>query len=101
MGEFKHMGSSMKGNLLSGKILKGTINDADSKIVTSSIPSKFDNIISRSQTISAFGSGVGRFKSKEFAAEQKPGPGSYSFFNKQSPSISKKGYGPFLSKLKR
>jgi hypothetical protein len=45
-----------------GKIIKGTIHDADFKLTTSSIPQKLENVIKRSQTISAFGSGVDRFE---------------------------------------
>lgn len=88
-----------KFNTSQGKIIKGTINDADFKMGTSSIPSKYDSLITRSQTISAFGSGVNRFRARDNA--ESPGPGSYTSRNRQSPSLSKKGSGPFVSKLDR
>lgn len=84
-----------------GKIIKGTINDANMKISTSSIPHKYDNIITRSQTISAFGSGTNRFIERDRTIENlTPGPGTYqSKIKRETPSHSKKGYGPLISKF--
>lgn len=91
-----------KGSLSQGKIIKGTIYDADLKISTSSIPHKLENVISRSQTISAFGSGVNRFTLAN-PERDSPGPGAYVTLARanRSPSMAKSGYGSLQNKTTR
>ena len=97
-GEFMHT----KGSISHGKIVKGTIYDADMKVSTSSIPYKVENVIVRSQTISAFGSGVNRFD-RDIPGRESPGPGTYVALNRsvQNPSLAKSGYGSLQNKMDR
>lgn len=89
-----------KGSFSQGKIIKGTIYDADFKVSTSSIPCKDENVITRSQTISAFGSGVNRFD-RDQGGRESPGPGAYASLTRSdhSPSFAKSGYGPLQNKM--
>lgn len=91
-----------KGSVSHGKIVKGTINDADFKVNCSSIPSRLENVITRSQTISAFGSGVDRFTRSD-DGRGSPGPGAYAKQSRttKNPSFAKSGYGPMQSKMSR
>mgnify|MGYP006876341347 CR=1 FL=1 len=47
-----------------GKIYKGTINDAPMKVKVASIPSKFENVIYRNNKPPAFGNSRDRFYSE-------------------------------------
>lgn len=50
-----------KGTMHRGKIYKGSIQDATSKCSIGSIPSTFEGIVYRSNTVQAFGSSCQRF----------------------------------------
>ena len=61
-----------------GKIIKGTLNDAPIKVKVSSIPSKFENIIFRNNSQPAFGDSKERFyQPSSTNSNFIPGPGMY------------------------
>lgn len=66
-----------------GKIVKGTLNEAQIKMRVSSIPNKFQNIIYTSNNQPAFGNNTKRFFDLCSSQKINPGPGQYSL-NKQS-----------------
>lgn len=46
-----------------GKIYKGTLNDAPMKVKVASIPCKFENVVYRNNKVPAFGNSRDRFYS--------------------------------------
>jgi hypothetical protein len=85
-----------------GKIFKGTINDAPMKVRVASIPSKFENVIYRLNKTPAFGNSRDRFYSQSQNLKlQEPGPTNYLNPDNTSHKIfSKKGYGSLISNTK-
>lgn len=93
-----------KGKNSDGRISKGFIRDASSKVSIGSIPSKFETIVYKNSNGKAFGSSQLRFDGSD---DERPGPGHYDhsesatlFGDKES--ISKKGLGNgFVSNSER
>lgn len=85
-----------KGKSSDGKVVRGFIKDASSKVSIGSIPSKFETIVYKNNNSKAFGSSQLRFSTVE---DEKPGPGYYEEPSQQTilfgekQSLSKKGYG--------
>lgn len=85
-----------KGKNSDGRLIKGFIKDASSKVSVGSIPSKFETIIYNNNNNKAFGSSEIRFTQLE---NDKPGPGYYedqtnsTILFGEKESLSKKGYG--------
>lgn len=85
-----------KGKSISGKVYKGFIQEASSKVSVGTIPSKFETIIYKNSNSKAFNSSTTRFFERE---EDRPGPGQYKkiqaelTYETHGPSESKKGYG--------
>lgn len=82
----------------SGKILKGTLNEAPIKLNVSSIPTKHENVIFKSKSQSAFGDSTRRFFN--FSSNNSaltPGPGCYNLNQSFQKIDSKKGSGFFAS----
>ena len=81
-----------------GKIIKGTMTEAPTKIRASSIPSKVENVVFTNHHKSAFGNSQTRFHTP--TASQllsTPGPGNYNPSLLQAKVDSKKGYGNLAS----
>ncbi|EAR94531.1 sperm-tail PG-rich repeat protein (macronuclear) [Tetrahymena thermophila SB210] len=94
-----------KGKNSDGRLIKGFIRDASSKISVGSIPSKFETIVYNNNNNKAFGSSQLRFSQQD---SDLPGPGYYeaptntTILFGEKESISKKGYGNgFVSTAER
>lgn len=90
---------------MNGKIVKGCVQDAGSKVSIGSIPSTYEAIIYRNNSTQAFGSSSFRFnQTSEFINiapnhYKKEEAAAYRWKNQEG--FNKKGTGPFLSKEKR
>ena len=87
-----------KGTMHRGKIYKGSIQDAGSKCSIGSIPSTFEGIIYRTNSVQAFGSSCQRFES---SLKSNLSPGIYTVNSDlhSKTSFNKKGGGSLLSKV--
>jgi hypothetical protein len=90
----------------SGKLLKGCVKSAATKLCIGSIPSTYESIIYNSDNKKAFGTSEKRFSTKNCL--ESPAPRTHhSESTKTSPSQpinvshSRQGYGPLISKEKR
>ena len=84
-----------------GKIIKGTMNEAPIKLNVSSIPSKYENVIFKSKSQSAFGDSTKKFfKLSANDSSLTPGPGRYNLNQSLTKIDSKKGSGFFASETK-
>lgn len=86
--------------VLSGKIIKGTMNEAPIKLNVSSIPSKYENVIYKSSSKPAFGDSTQKFFQLTNDSDLVPGPGNYNLDKSYSKIDSKKGSGFFASQTK-
>lgn len=91
-----------KGNSIGiGKIIKGTMNEAPIKLKVSSIPSKYENIVYRSNSSHAFGDSTNKFYHPSQTRDSfNPGPGMYESGANFQKISSKKGTGSFASTSK-
>lgn len=89
----------------SGKVLKGCVKNATTKLSIGSIPSTYESIIYQSESKKAFGTSVKKFSAKNYL-ESSTLKTNHSESTENSSQLinvshSKQGYGPMIAKEKR
>jgi hypothetical protein len=84
-----------------GKIIKGTLTEAPTKLRASSIPSKIENVVFSNHHKAAFGNSRERFYTPTLETlSSTPGPGNYNPAVLKGKVDSKKGLGFMASETK-
>ena len=84
-----------------GKIIKGTLTEAPTKLRASSIPSKIENVVFNNHHRAAFGNSQERFYTPTVSQLiSTPGPGNYNPSILHGKTDSKKGFGFLASETK-
>jgi hypothetical protein len=90
----------IKGSFTAGKIIKGTVNEASTKLRVASIPKKHENIIYATSSTTGFGASLRQGLPSFTHQVIQPGPGFYQAGDGQKKTESKKGNGFFASQSK-